>query len=51
MNIRKEPSLKAPKLGIAVPGTVVEAVLEDDWLHLTDGTFILYAGGNFAKEN
>ena len=51
MNICKAPSTTAPKLGVAVPGTAVEAVLEDDWLHLTDGTFILCQGGKFAKEN
>lgn len=49
MNVRKAPSLKAEKLGTKAKNTVVEAVLEDDWLHLTDGTFILYDGGKFAK--
>ena len=49
MNVRKAPSLKAEKLGTKAKGTVVEAILEDDWLHLTDETFILYDGGKFAK--
>lgn len=49
MNVRKAPSLKAEKLGTKAKGTVVEAILENDWLHLTDGTFILYDGGRFAK--
>jgi hypothetical protein len=48
MNIRKAPSISADKLGIAQKNTVVEAVPEGDWLHLTDGTFILSDGGKFA---
>ena len=52
MNIRTAPSLDAPKLAVAQAGTVVEvAAVENDWLHLTDGTFILYAGGKFATKN
>jgi len=23
--------------------------IENDWMHLTDGTFILYDGGKFAE--
>ena len=52
MNIRRAPSLDAQKVGIAQPGTVVEvAAIENDWLRLTDGTFILYEGGRFARKN
>lgn len=52
MNVRTAPSLDADKAGIAEAGTVVEvSAIEDDWLHLTDGTFILYGGGKFAKKN
>ena len=52
MNIRKAPDKDAPKLGIAQTGTVVEvAAIKNDWLHLTDGTFILYEGGRFARKN
>ena len=52
MNIRKAPSLKADKLGIAQKGTVVEVTsIENDWLCLLDGTFILYEGGRFARKN
>ena len=40
--------MNADKLGIVQKDTVVEAVLEGDWLHLTDGTFILCKGGKFA---
>ena len=52
MNIRRAPGLDAQKLGIAQLGTVVEvAAIENDWLRLTDGTFILYEGGRFARKN
>lgn len=52
MNIRKAPSRSAEKVGIADKGTVVEVTaVEDDWLHLLDGTFILYEGGKFAVRN
>ena len=52
MNIRKAPSLKAEKVGIAETGTVVDVIgIENDWLQLEDGTFILYGGGKFAKKN
>ena len=50
MNVRKTPSLKAEKIGTKEKGTVVEAVLEGDWLHLTDGAFIFYGGGKFAAK-
>lgn len=52
MNVRMAPSLDAPKLAVAQAGTVVEVTaVEGDWLHLTNGTFILYAGGKFATKN
>jgi len=52
MNIRKAPSKSAEKVGIAQKGTVVEAAgIENDWLHLLDGTYILYGGGKFAVRN
>ena len=50
MNVRKTPSLKAEKIGTKEKGTVVEATLEGDWLHLTDGAFIFYGGGKFAAK-
>ena len=50
MNVRKEPSLTAEKLKVLDGGTVVDvADLKDDWLYLTDGTFIYYEGGRNAK--
>lgn len=52
MNIRKAPSMKAEKASIAETGTVVDVIgIENDWLHLVDGMFILYGGGKFAKKN
>ena len=52
MNIRKAPSKSAEIVGIADKGTVVEVTdIENDWLHLLDGTFILYDGGKFAVKN
>ncbi len=52
MNVRTAPSLDAPKLGVAQVGTEVEvATVENDWLHLTNGAYILYGGGKFAEKN
>ena len=49
MNIRKAPSKTAEIVGIAEKGTVIDvSAIENDWLHLSDGTFILYEGGKFA---
>ena len=49
MNIRKAPSKTAEIAGIAQKGTIVDVTaIENDWLHLSDGTFILYEGGKFA---
>ena len=51
MNIRREPGLTGEKLGIAKQGAVVSVKrVKDDWLHLTDGTFILFGGGEFAEK-
>lgn len=51
MNVRTAPSLDAPKLGVAQVGTEVEvATVENDWLHLTNGAYILYGGGKFAEK-
>ena len=49
MNVRKKPGGEIVRT--LSEGTVVEvAALENDWLHLTDGTFILYKGGEFAEK-
>ncbi|HRW79145.1 MAG TPA: SH3 domain-containing protein [Candidatus Sabulitectum sp.] len=51
MNVRKEPSLTAEKVAVLDGGTVVEVGKKvDDWLHLTDGTFIYYEGGKNARK-
>lgn len=52
MNVRKEPSLSAAKLKVLEAGAVVEvAEIKDDWLCLTDGSFILYEDGRNATRN
>jgi len=51
MNVRKEPSLNAEKLKVLDAGTVVEVkAIQNDWLCLTDGTFILYEDGRNARK-
>ena len=51
MNVRKAPSLGAEKAGFLEKGTIVEvAALQNDWLHLADGTFILYGKGEYAEK-
>ena len=51
MNVRSAPSMEAQKVGVLSAGTVVQVkAVENDWLHLTDGTFILYQGGTFAEK-
>lgn len=51
MNVRKAPSLTAQKLAVLDKGTVIEVEKKvDDWLHLTDGTFIFYEGGKNARK-
>ena len=52
MNVRKAPSLKAEKVTILNAGAVVDVLeIQNDWLHLTDGNFILYENGKNAKKN
>ena len=51
MNIRKEPNLNSEKVGIAKQGSIVIVEeVKDDWLCLTDGTYILRGGGEFAEK-
>lgn len=50
MNVRSAPSLTASKLGTISPGTEVSVVaVENNWLHLVDGTFVLYDSGKYAE--
>ena len=47
MNVREKP--KGAIIGTLPENTVVEVIsIENDWLHLKNGTFILYGGGEFA---
>lgn len=51
MNVRKAPSLSAAKLKVLDAGAVVEVkAIQNDWLCLADGTFILYENGKNARK-
>ena len=51
MNVRKTPSTNGEILGTRAEGSIVRVTgIEDGWLHLTDGTFILYEGGKWAEK-
>ena len=51
MNVRKAPSLSAAKLKVLDAGAVVEIRdIQNDWLCLTDGSFILYEDGKNARK-
>ncbi len=51
MNVRAKPSMDAKIKTTKPSGTVVRVLaLENDWLHLADGTFILYQNGEFAEK-
>ena len=51
MNVRKKPSLDADILSTKPKDTVVRVHgVEDGWLHLIDGSFILYEDGKYAEE-
>ena len=42
-------SKAAPILGTAASGTIVRvAKVKDDWLCLTDGSYVFYDGGKYA---
>lgn len=52
MNVREKPSLKAEILKTLPAGTKVEVeTIRDDWLYLSDGTYIFYSGGKFASRD
>ena len=52
MNVRRTPSVKAERVNVLNAGAVVEVTeVADDWLHLTDDTFILYESGKNARKN
>ena len=51
MNVRKRPSMNASVLATKAAGTIVHVVtIENDWMQLRDGTFILYGNGEFAEK-
>ncbi len=40
------------KAGIAQKGTIVDVTaIEGNWMHLADGSYILFEGGKFAVKN
>ena len=51
MNVRKKPNLDSEILGTKRAGTVVRVLkVEDGWLHLINGSFILYEDGRYAEK-
>ena len=51
MNVRKRPSLDSTIVAVRAEGTVVRVLkIENDWMCLADGHFILYGGGKFAEK-
>ena len=49
MNVRKKPSMDAQILYTRAAGTEVRVLgIVNDWMHLTDDTYILYEGGKWA---
>ena len=50
MNVRVSPSLSSRKIATLLPGTIVTVVnIKNDWLHLTNGSFIFYGNGKYAE--
>ena len=51
MNVRTSPSLSSRKIATLLPGTIVTVVnIKNDWLHLTNGSFIFYSNGKYAEK-
>ena len=51
MNIRKKPSLDSEILGTKPAGTVVRVLkVEEGWLHLIDGSYILFEDGRYSEK-
>ena len=51
MNVRKKPDLDSDILGTKPAGTVVRVLkVEDGWLHLIDGSYILFEEGKYAEK-
>ena len=51
MNVRKKPDLESEILGTKPAGTVVRVLgIEDGWLNLADGSYILFEDGRYADK-
>ena len=51
MNVRKKPGLDSDILGTKPAGTVVRVLgVEEGWLHLIDGSYILFEEGRYAEK-
>ena len=51
MNVRKKPNLDSEILGTKPAGTVVRVLgVEEGWLHLIDGSYILFEEGKYAEK-
>ncbi len=49
--MREKPSLSAAILGTKSDGEIVDvAALENDWLFLADGSYILYSDGKCTEK-
>ena len=51
MNVRKKPGLESEILGTKPAGTLVRVRgVEEGWLHLIDGSYILFEEGKYAEK-
>ena len=51
MNVRKRPGLDSDILGTKPAGTVVRVLgVEEGWMHLIDGSYILFEKGKYAEK-
>ena len=51
MNVRKRPGLDSDILGTKPAGTVVRVLgVEEGWMHLIDGSYILFEDGRYAEK-
>ena len=51
MNVRKKPDLESEILGTKPVGTLVRVLgVEEGWLHLIDGSYILFEEGKYAEK-
>ena len=51
MNVRRKPGLDSEILGTKPAGTLVRVLgVEEGWLHLIDGSYILFEEGKYAEK-